>query len=442
MKEFEMFTELDRMKNVLRQQFPEFSEDNLIIKKCKIEHARFQTSHLSICYRLRIIDKIRQREGERMLYAKVYPRYQDQMELQNSKISLVPPQRAGEKLVHLPKFDMVVRSFPDDPALLYLPEVIDPKRVKHYLPYNTPPFNASGPEEITDISVEVIQYLPETRCTTRYSLQWGIPDKPRQLTLFGKTFKNDQGGDIYRRMEALWKRSNKEPNSFMVAQPLEYNKKVKTLWQVGLPGVPLVKVISHTNYKVLIEAVAKGLENLHKRNLSTHAKLTTYDRFTKIKKKTLELVQAFPSFADSLLSILGNLEKTESQLTPVTERLIHGDFHINQLLIHKGNISLLDFDDFAVGDPMQDIACFIVDLYFQDLDADLVNLMISTIYYLYRSQVDWEVPFDRLNWHTRVQLLTKAYRSYIRLRPNLKDRIRHIVTLAQEGLILDNSVDI
>jgi aminoglycoside phosphotransferase (APT) family kinase protein len=116
---------------------------------------------------------------------------------------------------------------------------------------------------------------------------------------------------------------------------------------------------------------------------------------------------------------------------------MYWDFHVNQLLAQDGKVAFFDFDELAVGDPLQDIANFIVDLQFRDVSTFLAQRMAKSLYDSYRSQVKWEVPIDRIRWHATVQFINKAYRNYIQQRPDIECTITGIIDRAAQETVLD-----
>lgn len=446
MKEFELFTDPDRMRVLFQQQLSEFSQGHLIITDCRIGYTLYKTyqrtsawskSSLSVCYHLEVQDTLTQRSGAQTLYAKAFLGNRSRTEFQKIRTASIVPPRYGQGVVHLPELDMIIWAFPNDPMLLHLPECMGPQAVKRYLPYDNLPPGLDKPEDITSMTEEVVHYRPEARCTTRYRLEWGPVDGPKGLVLFGKTFKDDQGKEIYQRMNILWNMSSRDPENFMVAQPLSYNEEIKTVWQLGLQGDPLAEVIDQTNYRHLLRAVANGLASLHKSDLFSATKITAGDHLREIKKKIAKLIHAFPRFREPLQSIEQGLEQSMTQWAPVPDRIIHADFSVQQLLVCEEKIALFDFDEFAIGDPAQDIANFIVDLYFRPFDRNLVKLMATTLFHAYERQVDWIIPAEGLHWHIRIQFITKAYRFYIQQKPGLEKEIEEIILLAQKEMTLE-----
>jgi aminoglycoside phosphotransferase (APT) family kinase protein len=116
---------------------------------------------------------------------------------------------------------------------------------------------------------------------------------------------------------------------------------------------------------------------------------------------------------------------------------MYWDFHVDQLLAQDGKVAFFDFDELAIGDPLQDIANFIVDLQFRDVNPILARRMAKSLYDAYRSQVQWEVSIDRVRWHARVQFINKAYRVYVQQSSHVKETVKEIIHLAAQETTLD-----
>ncbi|WDT73552.1 MAG: phosphotransferase (plasmid) [Candidatus Manganitrophus sp.] len=149
------------------------------------------------------------------------------------------------------------------------------------------------------------------------------------------------------------------------------------------------------------------------------------------------MTRAFPEWREWLQAIERNLTRSIDRLTPIPSKIVHGDFTVQQLLVCEGRIAFFDFDEFAIGDPAQDVANFIVDLQFRSLDPNLVEEMKVVFPRAYQRRIDWPLSADRLNWHLQIQFITKAYRIYIRQRAGMEREIKEIIALAQERLVLE-----
>ena len=151
------------------------------------------------------------------------------------------------------------------------------------------------------------------------------------------------------------------------------------------------------------------------------------------------LLQTFPQFTDTLQTIIRNLENHKTQFVPIPDRLIHGDFHILQLLVHEGNLSIFDFDDFVFGDPAQDLAFFMADLYQRNLDLKLTRSITSSIHHEYNLFSEENIPFERLKWHFQIQCLYLAHWFWKR-KPSgryLEGKVQEMITIAQNEIPLE-----
>lgn len=128
--------------------------------------------------------------------------------------------------------------------------------------------------------------------------------------------------------------------------------------------------------------------------------------------------------------------------TTVPASLVHGDFIPKNLEVHQGRLVICDFDDFVLGDPLQDVARFLVDLYFlEDRDSHLVTLrpnaprivesMARVFTEAYRSRARWKVSEDHLRWHWRLQVIDKIHYYHKRqhLRPGFEHDVGEMVAL-------------
>jgi aminoglycoside phosphotransferase (APT) family kinase protein len=119
------------------------------------------------------------------------------------------------------------------------------------------------------------------------------------------------------------------------------------------------------------------------------------------------------------------LRERGSTLRPLAETLVHGDFIAKNLLLQDGRLVVCDFDDCVLGDPVQDVARFLVDLRFlEDRDSHVVNLrpcdparvesMAAVFTQAYRARARWPVSDEHLAWHRQVQLIAKIHYYYKR----------------------------
>ncbi len=441
------FADPSVMKALLSERLPLLCPDSGAITSCHVRHVRYSpkkkldNESLAACYHLGIRDKDSQRDRLVILYCKAFSNGQSQKEIGALAERKADTQALHGMPHHFRDLDLLVWVFPEDPAIPHLPEVSDPERVMAHLPYLSLPKGLEGAEDIRSVKVAVVNYRPELRCTTRYDLSWGAADQAQSLTIFGKTFRSGEGHDVYARSEYLWNRYSGVDEEVLFSQPLGYTSTVQTLWQLGVEGTPLCSVIEEDNCDSYLMTVAKGLAMIHNSDLADLPKWTLDEHLLEVDKKIEKLRRAVPSLVKELDFLAQHIHRDVPSPSDIPLRPIYWDFHVNQLLAQDGKVAFFDFDELVIGDPLQDLANFIVDLHFREVSPFLARRMAKSLYDSYRSQVKWEVPIDRLWWHATVQFINKAYRVYIQQSPDVEETVKGIIhTAAQKTMLgwIDN----
>jgi len=441
MNGFELFTNAEAMRTIFQEHLPGFSGGQFVIITCRVLGTHYKAkprandSVCGVCYELLIDGAGKQVVGVQQLYAKAYLNGRSHLEFRRINAPRRCQPRFGEALVHLPSLGLIVWAFPNDPELPHLPVAVNGGQVKARLPYGRLPAGLDRPEGIVDIRVEVIRYRPEKRCTLRYQLRRQATGVPETLTIYGKTYAQGKGRKIYQDIEGLRRQSRTTSHHFLVPEPLGYDEQLEMVWQEALPGESLSNALSSTNYDHFLPMAARGLANLHQSALAPAHCITTDELFAETVKNTTKLMEAWPEFKQRLQRLLGSLEDSHRRMTPSPPSFIHGDFHVKQLLVQADGLAICDFDDLALGDPLQDIAFFLADLHFRDFDPHLVPQMAATFCRAYEQYTGADLSSNRFDWHMRREFLAKAYWYHKKKQqsPLLRVHIQRTVALA-EGL--------
>ncbi|HMS84442.1 MAG TPA: phosphotransferase [Nitrospira sp.] len=280
----------------------------------------------------------------------------------------------------------------------------------------------------------VVNYRPEVRCTNRYDLHDPIQNRTYQL--FGKTFHNGDGRSLSRRLDYFWNQSLANSDAMAVARPLGYSEHTHTVWQLGVLGTPLLQILDSSNYEHYSRAISKGLASLHTSDVAGLLTHSPADHIAEIQKKLAKLSDAIPLLSGRLYALGDELERIAPQPSAIPFCPIHWDFHIEQLLASQEQVIFCDLDELIIGDPVQDLANFMVDLHFRHIDRPFMRLISAELYDAYRQQVKWSVPIERLAWHARLQFINKAYRHYLRFAPGFEDTVERILQSAERGFSL------
>ncbi len=439
---FQRFTTPMGAVQILRSCVPELSTGTYEISDCVILDAKLKTylkptskgkSTLSVCYRLMMKEGATGPSSQRIFYAKVFLDGRSREVFYRLTLSGMSDLEFRYAVHHVPEYDLILWRFPHDPALPHLRHLVDLVAIEQHLPSEgLKQIGIQGTPQV--LAQQVVNYRPEIRCTNRYNLYDSTHDRTDQL--FGKTFGDSQGQTLYERLQFFWDRSLADPEAMVIAKPLGYSPEINTVWQHGVPGTPLLQVLDTSNYKHYMAAVAKGLSSLHASNLTGLAAHSPDDHLVEIRKKLTKLSDTLPQHSDMISTIGDTLTRTAPAPSVVPFCPIHWDFHIDQLLADEETLIFCDLDELIVGDPLQDLANFAVDLHFRHMDKELVQLITAEFYRQYQKCVTWEVSVERLAWHIRLQLVNKAYRHYLRFAPGFESTVEQIIRMAERGFPL------
>ena len=439
---FQQFTAVPTISDILRSSLPELSNGTRRISACTIQDARLKTfikssskikSTLSVCYQLSLSEPSTHQCSPCLIYLKAYLNGRSTEAFPSLTRDRSPDCEWNQTAIHMPEHDAIVWRFPHDPALPNLPQLIDLQTVAQHLPVEgLYQIGLQGTPQL--MASHVVNYRPEIRCTNRYDLY--DPSLDQAYQLFGKTFRQNEGQSLYARLQYFWERSLSDPAAMCIAQPLGYSESIKTVWQRGIPGAPLSHVLTPSNAEHYVAELVRGLVSLHTSQvlgLTIHAPI---DHVTEAHKKLAKLADAVPTLAETCMAMADDVEQTAPLASGIPACPIHWDFHIQQLLTYEGRLVFCDLDELVIGDPVQDLANFMVDLHFRGFDPPLMGKISTALYRTYERQVEWEVPLDRLAWHARLQFINKAYRHYLRFEPGFETRVEQILHLAQKGFSL------
>jgi Phosphotransferase enzyme family len=438
---FQRFATLVDAVPILRSCVPELSTGSFEIRDCVILDATLKTylkltsknkSTLSVCYQVTLREGATGPSFQRIVYMKVFlgGRSREAFRLLGQKGTSDPEFQ--NSVVHVSKYDLILWRFPHDPALPHLRQLVDLLAVEQHLPVDgLRQIGIQGTAQV--LTQQVMNYRPEIRCTNRYTLYDSTHDRTCQL--FGKTFGDSQGQTLHERLQYFWDRSLADQEAMAIAQPLGYSAAINTVWQRGVPGTPLLHVLNTSNYKPYVAAVGRGLASLHTSDVTGLAIHSPADHLVEIRKKLTKLSDAIPQLSEMFENVANNIEQTTPHSSTMPFRPIHWDFHVDQLLADNGTLIFCDLDELVIGDPLQDLANFVVDLQFRHVDQDFVCLLTSELCHQYQRLVDWPVSVERFAWHVRLQLVNKAYRHYLRFAPDFEETVERIMRLAQRGLL-------
>jgi Phosphotransferase enzyme family len=438
MAEFSMFMDKEHMMCFLQRMMPTQLLQDFRITACDIQHPRFKTyinpasrdkSFLALVYHLKGYNENTKIEGSRILYTKAFLASRSHAVFEKA---CQDSHLAGqENIFHLPEYGLVAWLFPSDPAMHWLSKLLSPEYLSPYFSQLLLASDRDKPSVVTRIETEIINYRPEIRCTCLHRIHHL---SRRIYPVYSKTYGDRHGREVFRRMVYLFSRARQKPESFAIAKPLGYEEIYRTVWMEGLTGQPVKDVINTDNAEQLIDKLAFALADFHTAEPGGLASISEQDLLIEIGKKIGKLKKAFPDYEQRLHALNVWLEQGLAALPSAPITLIHGDFHIEQLLwLEDGRLALVDYDEMALGNPLLDIANFCTDLYNHPFDSALVSFICRHFFTAYQKFCAFDLNVTQFNWHLRIQLLTRAYRAYIQQKPGHETLIGNFIHAAETG---------
>ena len=425
-----------KMLQLFQNELPICDTESWRITECRIQHPRYKTYlnpnskdkfHLALAYHLKGINKHTRQIEEKIIYAKAFLGERSRSEY--DKARLLKDEGMPENVFHLSRHGLVAWLFPYDPMLASLPKILNLEFIRPYFAALLLADQAGVPCVITKITIGITNYRPEIRCTCRYDIH-----RLSRLshTVYSKTYSAQQGEEVFRRMVFLHQRMANSAEDFVIPKPLAYDGLLRTVWMEGLAGKAVIQAINTDIDWSLITKIARYLAGLHAVKLDGLPTIRNEEHLPEIRKKAEKLKQALPASAARIDRLFESLAQRQDQIPDCEPCLIHGDFHVGQLLLlENGRIALFDYDELAVAHPFTDAANFCADLYNHGFGEYRTRLIIDHFINAYLSFSSADLNLAAFTWHLQLQLLTRAYRAFNQQKPDLAKTVDILLTAAE-----------
>lgn len=432
------YTDAAVMRPLLQARLPGYAEGRLRIDALSVSKARRNTSlrrnpcPITLCYELQVSDLAGGRAGTQVLYAKVYrPGLALSFYRRQDPGCLAQPA-FGDALVHLDDLNMVLWALPNDPGLPQLRKLLDPGQADDALPWAE---LGTTRAEFACVGVELLRYEPECRATLRYTLTSVNGTGTRAL--YAKTFCDNRARDIYQRFEHFWQLAQADADAPLVAKPVGYSPATHTVWQAQAMGAPLLGSLDAHDAKALIGRVASALSLLHAAPLTPTRGATPRSAahwVSEARRRQNKISRAAPMLAARVARVADAIAAQAGHQYTRSLSLIHGDFHPEQIWVQQGRVVLFDFDEFTLGDPMEDLAGFVLKLDREGAAHELSSSLIER----YAACAPGRFDQRSLNWHLTVQSLLQASRAFVFQQPGWTDELERRLTGSEARAVTMN----
>ena len=165
-------------------------------------------------------------------------------------------------------------------------------------------------------------------------------------------------------------------------------------------GVPMARILEKQPWKM--RAYARKLAQLH---AQMHAEAMQAEGLPPMRERLGRVIQTIDGMPDDFRTIL--LQRLEE--LPDGDRLCHGDFHVENVLVDGDGFYIIDWVDAKIGSPMADVARTSIIL--RGAAATLPKLLrwlVERLHTVYLQEYMRLAPFDRAEYERWLPVIATA----------------------------------
>ncbi|MHC4939768.1 MAG: phosphotransferase family protein [Planctomycetota bacterium] len=242
------------------------------------------------------------------------------------------------------------------------------------------------------VDVETLAYTPEARVALRFdvlaeSKDTGIPELRR---LCGKLDGRREPTRLFTGHWAVWRRAS---SLVSIAPPVGYIAVSRISLQEFVRGERLTDLAGKTTFQARVRDAAHAIATVNSLALPLPARRSVDKEMAGVDRWIGVLARLCPGQSARLRSLRTRLHTELADRMRVTGT-VHADFHFANVLANERNVTIIDWDQVAHGDPMIDVGRALASLRVSALRvhgridglADVEDAFLET--YLRRSQED------------------------------------------------------
>jgi aminoglycoside phosphotransferase (APT) family kinase protein len=262
-----------------------------------------------------------------------------------------------------PELDLLFHVFPADPRLVSLPTASDAVAIAPLLERALREHAAGA--RARSVHARVIRYKPERRCLFAYEIRWDRPTGAPS-TVYGKLVRAERYARTLETLARLHAASGSL--SFDLPEPLGGVAELSLVLFSHVRGVPLSTLRESSRFPELCRQVALGLREFHALPLQLEERYEVRDKLEKLAIAARALEAMRPPQGARARELERELAR-RLDASGGAARLIHRDFHPENLLVNGVRLGLVDLDDCAMGDPDDDVGYMWAQLVWLAIDA-------------------------------------------------------------------------
>jgi thiamine kinase-like enzyme len=407
---------------------------------CEVVYVKYKPHKpCTVCYQLVIRDTDTNHVHTQLHSARIFEAGDSTLRYTNAQnLPLIPPC-CGKALIHIPEFEMVIWSFPNDRKLGSLPQLTDPVLLQEkLLPELLVRLFGQG-WTIVRATTEVMNYVPRYSCTVKVMIKMRSRQlaEKKSLTLYGKTYVDQKGGEnAYAVMHELWETDARKSGEFRMAQPAWYDPTHNIFWQFAVPGTTLLQYdLRSPHFAKLLEKAGETIATFHTLPVTRTAHIRFEDRVSRLQHSNLALSHLKPHVIQLFQSIVTLLIDQVEGLGDQLETTLHGDLHFKNFIADGTSVAMIDLDEIGKGSPFHDVGSCVSFLLYQGLEVGLsaprIEELVKMFVQGYQQHVAWDVTEPVLRWYVVVALIDeRVNRCLKKAKPGTVEQIERLLKLA------------
>ncbi len=394
--------------------------------------------------RLNMIAKIRNQRGERLgeqiYYGRILPPGKGRKLFRRLQQRNFLAPEFGAPLGFVPRWEMIVWAYPNDPNMRSMKTLAQPEKILQRAQAEPGLFGIRNGHRPATIAARLAKYVPGKRCAYFFDLALAEHDgaAPRAHTIFGKTYKAQDGEAAYAVMSKIWQTPACQNRAFRMPQPYGYDAALKMLWQEALTGRALAKIAGEVALPEIIATAGRSLAAFHDSGLNLSELYTLDFQLEKVRRAVEAVQHTAPQYAEACESLRQKLLAASQRMQPIGLTPVHGSFKFSHIFYDGREVVFIDFDGAHQGDPCYDLGrliAYVGKLQAEgEIDEERARRTIANFCAAYRAATRRSVPQERIDWFASSHMLTsQIYKAMKSLDLSLLERLLALAKRWSEG---------
>lgn len=323
---------------------------------CDVDRVKYRPQrNCSVSYRLRLIDRDGRR-FEQLVGARVCNGGDSLRRYQQALARGALRSAAGPSLSHLSALDMVAFWLPNDAKLAAPALLFDDEKMRRQVLPDVVAALAAGHGSLVNHRTTLVQFVPESRLCARVDLEM----QSGTAAVYAKTDLERSGAATLALMQALHDSPARVHGRLRLAPPLLWQADTGLHWQVSVAGRVLQEVHAEVAPHIAA-AVAQQLAALHATPVAGLPALGIATLAQQVHDSGALLARAQPAWRTRLQNVVSWLQAGVPGLADEPYVTLHGDLHLNNILVDGPGLVLIDFDSACRGPAVFELGGWIAD---------------------------------------------------------------------------------